>query len=323
MAVTIAEYLGQRTDSLLPIQPVDIPPPGQGNQAPLCPFNDQPCIKMSKRENAKPPICSLRKPNGQFYIVCENRLLSTDIARLSNHQKTMLLEAGKALFGSTLQPNQLAIKSEVTIQTLEPNPDNPHQGRPRADFILAVADDAFQTLGSRRFIMEVQGGGETNNTGSITRHVESWSQNLSQANQLLSASIKKAGTIETNAWRRLQEQIFTKATTAQKSGYGFSSLIGRVGFNYLKGVIPSLDEIRLDPLKDDWDTALLVFDERNLSEDEKPVGAVPLQLDSELSIYTRLDSLLQKMTSRGRPDLSAFSGKFVTLSGEVVEIPKE
>lgn len=83
MAVRVAEYLGQRTDALTDIVPQVILPEEQRNRSPLCPFNNQPCKKMKMARAPKPPICSLRKTDGSYYIVCENRLLSTDTQHIN------------------------------------------------------------------------------------------------------------------------------------------------------------------------------------------------------------------------------------------------
>ncbi|HFV6845753.1 TPA: hypothetical protein ACH9Z0_005135, partial [Escherichia coli] len=52
MAVSIAEYLGQRTDVDQQIVPV-----AKGTQI-QCPFMDRTCDKASKVKNPTPPVCS-------------------------------------------------------------------------------------------------------------------------------------------------------------------------------------------------------------------------------------------------------------------------
>lgn len=75
MAVSIAEYLGQRTDVEHQIVPVS-----KGTLA-QCPFMDRTCDKVSKNNH---PVCSVRKPDGTIWIVCEHRLCSTRQKRQSS-----------------------------------------------------------------------------------------------------------------------------------------------------------------------------------------------------------------------------------------------
>ncbi|HFV8134082.1 TPA: hypothetical protein ACIAAO_005728, partial [Escherichia coli] len=69
MAVSIAEYLGQRTDVDQQIVPV-----AKGTQI-QCPFMDRTCDKASKVKNPTPPVCSVNRPGfpGECFI-CELRL---------------------------------------------------------------------------------------------------------------------------------------------------------------------------------------------------------------------------------------------------------
>ena len=85
MAVRIAEYLGQRTDCDAKV----IEPLALGTDA-LCPFMDKPCSKVSKKRGANHPVCSVRKPNDEIWIVCEHRLCST-----SNTKKVTLPERNR------------------------------------------------------------------------------------------------------------------------------------------------------------------------------------------------------------------------------------
>jgi hypothetical protein len=263
MAVTIAEYLGQRTDSNITIQPCEVPASTLASVA-ICPFNNLPCSKIMKgfkeriegqvpdesTKQAKHPVCSLRKNDGTFYIVCEDRLISGSTAQISDYQKEMLLQVAKWVFSPELVLSQVGYKSEVRIQT-----GDTQKQHHKADFILAVDDSVTKTYGHRRILLEIQGGGETNNTGMITRHIEHWWRSDAPNNELLRQNITKAGTIETNAWRRFQEQLFAKATTAKKSQCGFAVALGTVVFDYIIGTIPKLREIKLRPENPGWDTA--------------------------------------------------------------------
>jgi hypothetical protein len=71
MGVAIAEYFGQRTDVATPI----IQPVSRSSRNKLCPFMNKDCAKISK---GLKPVCSVRKRNGDIWIVCRDRLCSTN-----------------------------------------------------------------------------------------------------------------------------------------------------------------------------------------------------------------------------------------------------
>ncbi|MEP7288846.1 MAG: hypothetical protein ABI947_24100 [Chloroflexota bacterium] len=313
MAVSVAEYLGMRTDVELPIEPCEVPPVTRAT-IPLCPFNNLPCSKISKKNKngSKHPVCAVRKNDGTFYIVCEDRLISASTVQISDYQKEMLLQTAKALFHPDIESHQIGYKSEVRIRTGE-------NKRHRADFILAAVDEGIQTFGPRRILVEVQGGGETNNTGSISRHLEQWAQETKD-NVFLRKSVG-AGTIETNAWRRLQEQLFAKATTAKKTGCGFAVLLGEVVFDYVANTIPEIHTLQMAKEDRGWDMAFIVFREKHLNPDRQvSSGAVELELDTEKTIYTKLETLLAILLTRGWFSPEAFAGDYKTLSGEKMRL---
>lgn len=312
MVVSIAEYLGQRTDTTQVINPEAILPESERHNSPNCPFNGTACSKMRMRRNPKPPICSLRRSDGQFYIVCEHRLISTKVENMTHYQQEMLLDAARALFNQNIQAHQIGYKAEVSIQT--------GTSRHSADFILAITDPQLETYGPSRLLVEVQGGGETNNTGQITRHVEAWLENPTHNNQQLQQNISGAGTIQTNAWRRLQEQLFAKATTAQKTNpeYSFAVLMGEVVFDYICTMMPELPEIGLAK-EDNWNTAFIVYSETP-TQNVGNLTPVELHINHEKSLFLHLSDIFTLMTQRGGNDPNAFSGSFRTLDGQSIEL---
>lgn len=312
MVVSIAEYLGQRTDTSQNIEAQTILPESERENSPLCPFNNSLCSKMRMRRNPKPPICSLRRSDGQFYIVCEHRLISTKVEQLTEYQREMLLDAAQVLFHPDIQAHQIGYKSEVSIQT--------GTSRHKADFILAITDPQQESYGLRRLLVEVQGGGETNNTGSITRHVEQWVANPNRDNQLLCQNISGAGTIQTNAWRRLQEQLFAKATTSQKTNpdYGFAVLMGEVVFDYICTMMPELPNIGISK-EDGWNTAFIVYSETP-TQNITSLTSIDLHINHEKSLFLRLNDIFELMTQRGGNDPNAFAGLFHTLDGQPIEL---
>lgn len=312
MAVSIAEYLGQRTDSSIEIEAQLILPEGQRHLSPSCPFNGTSCSKMSMQANPKFPVCSLRRNNGQFYIVCEHRLISTKSVNLTNYQRSKLLEVSRFLFAENLEPDQVAYKSEVRIQTGE--------GHHTADFVLAVIEDELETYGPRRLLVEIQGGGETSNTGSITAHIQRWMANQSRSNEQLRQNIREANTIQTNAWRRLQEQLLAKATTARKSGenYGFVMIVGEVIMDYISTMLPQLSQKGLKR-EAKWDIAFVVYSEVS-REESTQLEPVKLEINSEKSLFLDLEDLFLLMINRGQVDTRAFSGTFQTLNGQIIQL---
>ena len=316
MAVSIAEYLGQRTDANQNIVPHDFLEPDQRAYSPLCPFNGHPCAKMSKRRNPKPPVCSLRKTSGQFYIVCEHRLISTTTGKITSYQQQMLLQAAKVLFGDHVEPQDVGFKTEVRVQS---NANSRNAGK--ADFVIAVLDDNQHTIGPRRFITEVQGGGETSETGSITSHLSNWSK-LREPNNAFLRETTKAGTIETNAWRRFQEQLLSKGKTATKtnSDFGFAALIGETIFDYVARMLPEIRSLDRNPENDKWDTALIVYSEVATYAETRPLVPIDLKIDKNKSTFLLLDELLNMMIKRGRSDTAAFSGEYTALTGDIVRL---
>lgn len=301
MAVIVAEYLGKRTDSTVQIEPIPIP---FQHPVPDCPFNKLPCKKMNKETEANFPICSLRR-NGELYIVCEHRLVSTSGEQdlpLSPYQAKMLLTLAKEVFYANIALDQVLYKSEVRMKS-----------KSKADYMLSVTPDVLKTYGPRRLIVEMQGGGETSNTGTMTRHLEKWSTLEKPTNRFLSSPLPHVGLIQTNAWRRLQEQIFAKASVAALSGYGFVACIGTILFDSVTRKIDGLYDIQVSR-DEQWDVAIITYCE---DKEGQMIGeTIPLRIDQSRTIYTTYEKLVAKLVSRGLPDLEAFEGTWRKLSGE-------
>src|SRR5882762_5164420 len=102
MAVSISEYLGQRVDSdeqIIPAIKTDI-----------CPFMNAVCSKL--KENNK-PVCSVRKTNGDVWIVCKHRLCSTiKTIPLNSYQRSVLLSVSNTIWGNIMSQDVL-IKREI------------------------------------------------------------------------------------------------------------------------------------------------------------------------------------------------------------------
>lgn len=99
MAVSVAEYLGQRTDiDTVNITPVPL------RQDISCPFMDGKCSKVSK---GLQPICSVRKRSGTMWIVCEHRLCATP--------KTKDLVGSRKRAPSSLTEHQVNILWQIAL----------------------------------------------------------------------------------------------------------------------------------------------------------------------------------------------------------------
>ena len=79
MPLSVAEYLGQRTDNKINhIIPSDF----GGNITPACPFSGVACRKLNSQKPAQ-PVCSLRTQDGRPFIVCPDRLIPSKANALS------------------------------------------------------------------------------------------------------------------------------------------------------------------------------------------------------------------------------------------------
>jgi hypothetical protein len=144
MGLTIAEYFGQRTDVQNPvINPVgrDIPH--------ICPFMNKPCGKIEK--NLK-PVCSVRKRSGDIWIVCRERLCSTNknIA-LTDYQKNTLLTIAKEVFSKEIEKENILIKREASIPVVEGSSYH-------ADYIMSIRNFHRVLHGPVNVVLEMQGG---------------------------------------------------------------------------------------------------------------------------------------------------------------------
>lgn len=319
MGVCVAEYFGQRTDIDTPtIIPVSIPGKTGGkvgwteqNPCPTCPFTaGSPCKKLV---SGYEPICSVRKADGTLWINCSERLCSTkkDL-ELCSHQVEILTQVGKHIFSPDIDPSEICVRREEKLAVNGSGTDY------KADYIISPITGRSQFSGPDRLILEMQGGGETTNTGSISSSVRSWKTNGLICNELLRRETK-ASTLETNAWRRQQEQFIVKGNVAMKTwkGYGIAFCVGTLLFDYLMDKISSAN---LPDLREyNWTLAIIAFKE----DAAKPLlpGPIPLTVDESRLLYTNYQTFVQALINQGEPTLDAFRGQFITLSNRKVIIP--
>jgi len=312
VAVSIAEYLGQRTD----IDGINITPVALGSLVP-CPFKDGFCSKLSKKKKPNHPVCSVRKLNGTMWIVCEHRLCATSRTKkdendksvkagLVEHQRDILWEISKTVYRGEFDRAQIVINREVEIPIEEVD------GKYRADYIMRNIAPGSKV---DEILLEMQGGGETNKTGSITEHVDNWSANANPTNVFLREYVN-AGTIETNAWRRQQEQFLVKGNIVNQTGGKIVFAIGGLIYDYL---YPRVSRANLRDLREhNWTLCLL-----GISEDKSssPVpGPIPLAIDEDRLLFTNYATFVRTLTDQGGPEPSIFKGDFISLTGDDVKL---
>lgn len=307
MGVSVAEYYGQRTDVTYPeIQPISVPEYGE---CPTCPFSSGNSCKKLKSGNQ--PVCSVRKSDGTLWLNCSERLCSTKKDQpLNEHQKNILLQVGRHIFAPDIQPSDICVKREERLTVVEGTKYN-------ADYIITTTTGRSSYSGPDRLILEMQGGGETTNTGVQTQHVRDWSMREHPTNAYL-AQETGASTLETNAWRRQQEQFIVKGNIAMKTwkGYGIAFCVGTLLYDYL---MEKLASANLPDLRQyNWTLALIAFKE---DRSKRIVhGPIPLTVDEDRLLYTNYQTFVQALINQGEPSIDAFRGRFITLENEEVWI---
>lgn len=299
MVVSVAEYLGQRTDSNIDIKPVEL------GESVKCPFMDRNCDKVLKRLQ---PICSVRKTDHSLWMACEHRLCSSRKKNqdkvqigLVPHQQELLLNIAKFIYADNLLTlDEVGVKREVTI----PLPEADHNYH--ADYVMRN----FAARGKiDEILLEMQGGGETSNTGAITRHVAHWANMSSPTNEFLRENVS-ANTIETNAWRRQQEQFLVKGNVVDQTGGKIVFVVGRPLFDYLFKRVKNAN-LR-DLRKHNWTLCLLPIKE-DIGQEPK-LGKIPLKIDEELALFTNYSTFIRVLTDQGFPCPAIFEGEFTLLS---------
>lgn len=323
MAVTIAEYLGQRTDSNIDILPIKL----KEEKEVLCPFMDRNCDKVSK---GLPPVCIVRKDNGLIWLVCEHRLCSSRTKKkireadkireipisLVPHQIDILTQIAQIIYNdATIKPSEISVKREAHIKL--PDADISYH----ADYLMANSKIDSKV---NKIILEMQGGGETSSTGAITRHLEEWAQLENPDNAFLSKKLA-ANSIETNAWRRQQEQFIIKGNVAEKTDARMTLAMGVPLFNYLKKRF--IEASNLNDVPDNWSLCLIGFDEYQdgtFKLDNRfykyPPNPIVLKAKSDCILFTNYESFLKILTQQGAECVDLFKGKFLRLDNSIVEL---
>lgn len=303
MGVSVAEYLGQRTDVDTPIEPVVL-----GNEY-KCPFMaNHTCRKAKKGDE---PVCSVRGANGEFWIVCEDRLCATkkDIL-LCDHQVEILHDIAKHVFYPSISKDEVCVKREVNLSTY----GKARSKSLKADYILSTKG-AQATTGPDRLVLEMQGGGETSSTGEMTKCVKEWRRVYPHRNELLCRdSGPKARPLPNNAWKRQQDQFLVKGDVAMKTrkGLGMVFCVGTILYDYI------IEKIRPEGIPDlkDYNWTLCLMGIKEDTSKEKVPGPVPVCVDQSRLLYTNYQTFVQALINRGEPTPDAFKGEFLDLNNE-------
>lgn len=311
MPVVVAEYLGIRTDLDYEIKPV-FSEKKKGGVKPMvkCPFKDSHCNKL---KSGNKPVCSVRDSNtNELWIVCEHRLCATQKGDKKNnialvdHQKNVLHEVAKTVFDPNITRENVLVNREVSIPVTD---DSSYA----ADYVMWRRDPTLITSFNpdRPIVLEMQGGGETTNTGDLTEHISQWEL----GNVPLNKTVTKTSPLVTNAWRRQQEQFLIKGNTAMLTGGRIAFCIGSMIYDYLMPRLTSTT--RFPSLKNaNWTLALLTFveDKSTLSTSTSAPYSIPLKIDEEKSLFTNYGFFVQAITNQGTACNEMFLGPFVDLS---------
>lgn len=328
MPVRIAEYLGQRTDIDTPIVPIQL------GEKPMCPFMDRTCDKACKTKPL-PPVCSVRKQDGTLWIVCEHRLCSTRQKKiissnnknkevknkLIDHQKEILLKVAKVVYqDSSLTNSDIGVKREVNIPLPYTDFDSEIESESKSKKGHSYhADYVMRNFSGRgrvdEVLLEMQGGGETSDTGKITEVVAKW-RNLSHPTNAQLTQVAKANPLETNAWRRQQEQFLVKGNVVDQTGGKIVFAVGSLLYDYLHRRFKSAN---LRNLKShNWTLCILAFIEDK--EGPKTPGPIPLKIDETKTLFTNYSTFVRFLTDQGTPCPELFEGVFLKLDDTFEEI---
>ena len=298
MSVGVAEYLGQRTDGLWKIKPA------VGSEH--CPFMKEKCSKLKQKNK---PVCSVRNSDGTLWITCRNRLCSTKKnVKLNKYQKDILLKIAKKVFPKNIDKGNILVRSETPIRH-----SSTSRKRSMADYIMRLDRiPSSQQSGPNKIILEMQGGGETSNTGNLTKHVDRWEKGNNHKASELAKIIKAVGTLETNAWRRQQEQFLVKGNIAIQSGGAMVFCVGTLLYDLL---IDKVQGANMSDLKEhSWNLALIA-----LCEDKsQPVKPGPVSITIDRLLFTQYHAFVLALTNQGEPSKELFTGKFNSLDGHEV-----
>ena len=83
----------------------------------LCPYMGKSCKKIDRYGEQK-PVCVVESTRGVPLIVCEHRLLSTDMENPTSYQRLKLLEIAKVVFEDGIEPQDIEYNVFAGVPTL-------------------------------------------------------------------------------------------------------------------------------------------------------------------------------------------------------------
>jgi len=291
--VSVLEYLGQNAEGDKPIKP---------SMMDKCPFTSQMCKKLKSKDKKK-PVCSVRDSKGKLYVVCSERLCSSAGKKLTDHQRDVLYQTAKAVFGD-IEYDEVLYKKEVSFKL--------DSQRARADFILAVLPKS-KGADVRKVVVEFQGGGETSYTGAMTRHVDGWEKDPNSTNAELRQRVDMVAPIINNAWKRQLDQLILKGSIASRTGHRFVLCVGEYFADYIYKRVGRESDLR----KGGWNFAILPF-----SEVESPGFPIKFKFNEEYAFYTTVNDFLTSLLKQGAMQRDPFDGVYTRLDGNTVAFPK-
>jgi hypothetical protein len=235
---------------------------------------------------------------------------------LNEHQKDILRQVAKTIYTPAITDSEILFKREVKI---------PIVGRSKyyADYVMWKRN----TGQNMAVVLEMQGGGETTNTGLLTSHVRSWHTRVlaaggpTLASNLDLASSTGASPLVTNAWRRQQEQFLVKGNVSMITGGKMVFCVGPMIYDYLTQRLTTINIVNLR--NSNWTLALLAISEDPAGAAAAPVSAphsIPLIIDAQRSLFTNYGSFVQALTNQGMPCDTLFTGKYTDLTGGILTV---
>lgn len=314
MPVVVAEYLGVRTDKGIPIAPIVVnKTTGKIGKPELpCPFKNSHC---EKAKSGNKPVCSVRDSvTGTLWIVCQSRLCATMKGNakapvaLNDYQKLTLHDIAKEIYGNDITREEVLVDREVPIPITATSDYS-------ADYIMWRQNPKYTAIGAqdRPVVLEMQGGGETTNTGDLTELIGKWEQGAAS----LTDVANKTSPLVTNAWRRQQEQFLVKGNTAMLTGGRIAFCIGSMIYDYL---MPRLTTTTKFPdLKNaNWSLALITIKEDGGQAPQiRPNCAphsLPLIIDHEKTLFTNYSFFVQAITNQGTACEAMFDRDYINLT---------
>lgn len=307
MSQLVAEYLGVRVQAgtALPLLNSEAKPKIG------CPFRNDTCVKAGK---GQVPVCSIRDAkNGQLFIVCEHRLCASSrkTSLLSDYQGEIIQHLMESVLPQEHRVGVLVVQREARVRR---QPGANQRDDSKADFLVTYLDVESKTpvLGAPRFLVEMQGGGETSDTRNMTSLVQQWEKLGDPDPAFLIENPADISPIETNAWRRQQEQFLFKGNVITRSNGRMIFAMGARLYDKVLGNLSSLPTaIRNDG---GWNLALVGF-----VESDPGIGtgdSLGLAVDPDRMLLTDYNAFAQRLMDQGSFDPELFSGQFYSMNNQ-------